>query len=70
MICHSLQIILQANWTDSSDGSMALDDIHIIRGRYCDDPVPTTTTAPATTTSSSTAAPASDMDCTFEQGDI
>ncbi|KAG7228996.1 hypothetical protein INR49_013229 [Caranx melampygus] len=59
------QIILQANYTNSAEGTFALDDIHIIRDKSCGDLVPTTTPAPATTT---TAAPASDMDCTFEQG--
>ncbi|XP_071348966.1 MAM and LDL-receptor class A domain-containing protein 2 isoform X2 [Trachinotus anak] len=60
------QIVLQASCPKSStSGSFALDDVHIIRNRSCDDIIPTTTTAPATMT---TAAPASDMDCTFEQG--
>ncbi|XP_034743360.1 MAM and LDL-receptor class A domain-containing protein 1 [Etheostoma cragini] len=59
------QIILQANYSSSMDGSLALDDIHIIRGRICDDIIPTTTLNPATTT---TSAPASAIDCTFEQG--
>ncbi|XP_039670520.1 MAM and LDL-receptor class A domain-containing protein 1 [Perca fluviatilis] len=57
------QIILQAS--ASNDGSFALDDVHIIRGRFCDDIIPTTTPNPATTT---TTAPASTIDCTFEQG--
>nr|XP_033506790.1 MAM and LDL-receptor class A domain-containing protein 1 [Epinephelus lanceolatus] len=59
------QIILQARCPDSKDGTFSLDDIHIIRGRFCDDTIPTTTPIPATTT---TTAPASAMDCTFEQG--
>lgn len=62
------QIILQASCykpTSVSD-SLALDDVHIIRGKSCFDIIPTTTPNPATTT---TAAPASAMDCTFEQGD-
>ncbi|XP_074507832.1 MAM and LDL-receptor class A domain-containing protein 1 [Sebastes fasciatus] len=59
------QMILQANCSSSTCGSFALDDVHIIRGRFCDDIIPTTTPNPATTT---TTAPASAMDCTFEQG--
>ncbi|TKS79616.1 LDL-receptor class A domain-containing protein 2 Skeletal organic matrix MAM and [Collichthys lucidus] len=61
------QIILQASCykpTSVSD-SLALDDVHIIRGKSCYEIIPTTTPNPATTT---TAAPASAMDCTFEQG--
>lgn len=65
MNCHSFQIILQANYTGSADGTLSLDDVHIIRDKSCGDLVPTTP-APVTTT---TAAAASDMDCTFEQGD-
>lgn len=66
MNCHSFQIILQANYTGSAEGTFSLDDVHIIRDRSCGDLVPPTTPAPVTTT---TTAAASDMDCTFEQGD-
>ncbi|XP_038573588.1 MAM and LDL-receptor class A domain-containing protein 1 [Micropterus salmoides] len=59
------QIILQASCPASKEGSFALDDIHIIREKSCNDIIPTTTPNPATTT---TTAPASAMDCTFEQG--
>ncbi|XP_044077011.1 MAM and LDL-receptor class A domain-containing protein 1 isoform X2 [Siniperca chuatsi] len=60
------QIILQATCPKSKEGSFALDDVHIIRDKSCDDDIiPTTTPNPATTT---TTAPASAMDCTFEQG--
>ncbi|XP_068593728.1 MAM and LDL-receptor class A domain-containing protein 1 isoform X2 [Cebidichthys violaceus] len=59
------QIILQASCPKLNDGSFALDDIHIIRDRFCDDIIPTTTPNPSTTTPT---APASNMDCTFEQG--
>ncbi|XP_034411292.1 MAM and LDL-receptor class A domain-containing protein 2 [Cyclopterus lumpus] len=59
------QIILQAHCTELMHGIFALDDVHIIRGRFCDDIIPTTTPAPPTTTPT---APASNMDCTFEQG--
>ena len=59
------QIILQAS-CNTSEVSLALDDVHIIRDKSCDEMIPTTTSAPATTT---TPAPASPMDCTFEQGD-
>ncbi|KAK1879509.1 MAM and LDL-receptor class A domain containing protein 1 [Dissostichus eleginoides] len=59
------QIILQASCPNSNDGSLSLDDIHIIRGQFCDDIFPTTTPNPVTTT---TTAPASAMDCTFEKG--
>uniref|UniRef100_A0A8C4IDF4 MAM domain-containing protein n=1 Tax=Dicentrarchus labrax TaxID=13489 RepID=A0A8C4IDF4_DICLA len=59
------QIILQALCPSSKQGNFALDDVHIIRGMSCDDVISTTTPNPATTT---TAAPASAMDCTFEQG--
>uniref|UniRef100_A0AAQ5YK66 MAM domain-containing protein n=1 Tax=Amphiprion ocellaris TaxID=80972 RepID=A0AAQ5YK66_AMPOC len=59
------QIILQARSPDSQDGSFALDDVHIIRDKSCDDIMVTMTPNPATTT---TTAPTSTMDCTFEQG--
>ncbi|KAM9349890.1 apical endosomal glycoprotein [Symphorus nematophorus] len=59
------QIILQARCPSSVDGSFSLDDIHIIRDTSCDEIIPTTTPNPATTTPT---APASAMDCTFEQG--
>ncbi len=63
--CHfNLQIILQARCSGSVEQSMALDDVHIIRDRFCNDIVPTTTPEPDTKT---TAAPDSAMDCTFEQ---
>nr|XP_020447005.1 MAM and LDL-receptor class A domain-containing protein 1-like isoform X2 [Monopterus albus] len=59
------QIILQASCPDSKDASFALDDVHIIRDKSCHDIMLTTTPNPVTTT---TAAPASAMDCTFQQG--
>lgn len=62
----SSQIILQASCPNPGDYSFALDDIHIIRDKSCEGVIPTTTPNPATTT---TTAPASHMDCTFEQGD-
>ena len=62
----SSQIILQASCPSSAEGSFSLDDVHIIRGTSCDEIIPTTTPDPVTMT---TAAPASAMDCTFEQGD-
>lgn len=58
------QIVLQARSPPSPGGSLALDDVHIIK-KSCVDLIPTTTPNPATTT---TAAPASGMDCTFEEG--
>lgn len=61
----SLQIILQASCPPSDDESFALDDVHIIRDRSCDYVIPTTTPNPPSTT---TSAPASAMDCTFENG--
>lgn len=65
LVSASLQIILQAS-PISTGGSFALDDVHIIRDRSCDDIIPTTTPNPPTTT---TSAPSSPMDCTFENGD-
>ncbi|XP_070701014.1 MAM and LDL-receptor class A domain-containing protein 1 [Pempheris klunzingeri] len=59
------QIILQASCADSKEGSFALDDIHIIRNKSCEELIPTTTPKPATTP---TTAPSSAMDCTFDQG--
>ncbi|KAM8850746.1 MAM and LDL-receptor class A domain-containing protein 1 isoform 2-T2 [Spinachia spinachia] len=60
------QIILQAKSTESfAGGSFSLDDIHIIRDSACDGVVPTTTPNPPTPPPT---APASAMDCTFEQG--
>ncbi|XP_069366962.1 MAM and LDL-receptor class A domain-containing protein 2 [Paralichthys olivaceus] len=59
------QIIVQASCNDSLAGSLALDDVYIIRGKSCDDRIQTTTPVPATIT---TTAPPSAMDCTFEQG--
>ncbi|KAM9718846.1 MAM and LDL-receptor class A domain-containing protein 1 [Menidia menidia] len=59
------QIILEATSPPSGDGSFALDDVHIIRGRSCDDVNPNTTPNPPTTT---TAAPSNAMDCSFEEG--
>ncbi|XP_034558606.1 MAM and LDL-receptor class A domain-containing protein 2 [Notolabrus celidotus] len=59
------QIVLQATCPKSQDNSFALDDIHIIRNMSCEDMIPTTTPIPDTTP---TTAPASAMDCTFEQG--
>ncbi|KAM7379552.1 hypothetical protein PAMP_005098 [Pampus punctatissimus] len=59
------QVILQASCSSSIDESFSLDDVHIIMNKSCHDIIPTTTPNPATTT---TAAPASAMDCTFEQG--
>ncbi|RVE62060.1 hypothetical protein OJAV_G00176900 [Oryzias javanicus] len=59
------QIILQANCPADEVGSFSLDDVHIIRGRSCDETSPTTTLTPPTTTP---AGPSSDMDCTFEEG--
>ncbi|XP_055359914.1 MAM and LDL-receptor class A domain-containing protein 2 isoform X2 [Betta splendens] len=61
------QIILQASTQVGlryKDGSFALDDVHIIRNKSCQDMVPTTTQPPTTTTT----APPSAMDCSFEQG--
>ncbi|KAM3603666.1 uncharacterized protein V6R79_000320 [Siganus canaliculatus] len=58
------QIVLEANATTDHD-TFALDDIHIIRDRSCDEKIPSTTSSPVTTT---TSAPASAMDCNFEQG--
>ncbi|KAM4557404.1 apical endosomal glycoprotein [Fundulus diaphanus] len=57
------RIILQATYPAKKEASFALDDIHIIRGKSCDDLIPTTTNPPTTTTS----APPSSMDCTFEE---
>ncbi|XP_067330349.1 MAM and LDL-receptor class A domain-containing protein 2 [Channa argus] len=59
------QIILQASCPASKEGSFALDDVHIIRNESCHDIILTTTPNPVTMT---TAAPASAMDCSFEQG--
>ncbi|XP_069014100.1 apical endosomal glycoprotein [Embiotoca jacksoni] len=59
------QIILQARSLASKEGSLALDDIHIIRDKTCNDIIQTTTPNPITTT---TTTPVSDMDCTFEEG--
>ncbi|XP_078791082.1 MAM and LDL-receptor class A domain-containing protein 1 isoform X3 [Oryzias latipes] len=59
------QIILRANCPAKEVGGFAVDDVHIIRGRSCDETTPTTTLTPPTTT---TAAPPSDMDCNFEKG--
>ncbi|KAK5602804.1 hypothetical protein CRENBAI_025076 [Crenichthys baileyi] len=58
------QIILQARCPAGKEASFAVDDIHIIRGKSCDDLILTTTDPPTTTTS----APPSCMDCTFEEG--
>lgn len=63
--CSLLQIILQARCPASTDDSFSLDDVHIIRNMSCDDLIPTTTPYPTTTM---TSAPASAMDCTFEEG--
>ncbi|XP_026169194.1 MAM and LDL-receptor class A domain-containing protein 2 [Mastacembelus armatus] len=59
------QIVLQASCPGSKDGSFALDDIHVIRGKSCHDITLITTPNPATMT---TSASASAMDCSFEQG--
>ncbi|XP_058498690.1 MAM and LDL-receptor class A domain-containing protein 2 isoform X1 [Solea solea] len=59
------QIILQANSSTTLEECFALDDVHIMRNRACDYIIPTTTSAPATTI---TPAPATAMDCAFEQG--
>ncbi|XP_014854147.1 PREDICTED: MAM and LDL-receptor class A domain-containing protein 2-like [Poecilia mexicana] len=58
------KIILQARRPVGNSESFALDDIHIIRGKSCEDLIPTTTNPPTTTTS----APPSNMDCSFEKG--
>ncbi|XP_061588557.1 MAM and LDL-receptor class A domain-containing protein 2 [Cololabis saira] len=58
-------IVLHARLPGSeSGGGFSLDDIHIIRGRSCNDTIVTTTPIPATTT----AALPSAMDCTFQEG--
>ncbi|CAL8367268.1 unnamed protein product [Boreogadus saida] len=59
------QIVLQAKCLSIVEESMALDDIHIMRGTTCAQLIPTTTPNPPTTTSSP---PPSQMDCNFEQG--
>ncbi|XP_028283475.1 MAM and LDL-receptor class A domain-containing protein 2 [Parambassis ranga] len=58
------QIILHVRAPALKEGSFAVDDVHI-HDMSCDDIIPTTTPNPPTTT---TAAPASGMDCTFEEG--
>lgn len=61
-----LQIVIQATCPEGKEESLALDDIHIIRGTSCMDVIPTPTPNPTTTP---TTAPASAMDCAFEEGD-
>ncbi|CAL8279708.1 unnamed protein product [Lota lota] len=60
------QIILQAKCQGKMEGTMDLDDIHIMRGTPCDHLNPTTTPNPPTT--STTTTPTSQMDCDFERG--
>ncbi|CAL9689267.1 unnamed protein product [Knipowitschia caucasica] len=59
------KIVIEATCPRSNCGSISIDDIHIMRDYSCDGsiPVPTTAAPPPTTT-----APASPVDCTFEQG--
>ncbi|KAM8838449.1 MAM and LDL-receptor class A domain-containing protein 2 isoform 2-T2 [Synchiropus picturatus] len=59
------QLILQANWTGSSEGGFAIDDVHVRLNEFCTDPVPTTTPVPVSTTPQP---PTSLITCSFEEG--